>query len=348
VGRTYADLLDIVIENHVEIDDPAFIPGDKEFIVVVANADRSPGAKIILGQNEYNVVEYQALIHKKLRAWDGVGPLTDDHGNSLIFTVDGLVASGGTVRQSFNDIAIQKGGLHATDFTCVSTGDNVQNDRYKSGALLTQGIDRSIFAGGGNMLDRLIVQNPPDLVSPVTIPDGTEVTLKEDLNGNGSTDAADYEIFGGLRALNTGVGVSDGLFEASIYWHYGPKSCYGDPEYEELLAQRLDQIVFEQEEFDELLAALGIDDLAAAVLAALDCKDIAEADGGCQNWFRTLQALLALEATIFHDGQVVDGTGLDGNHDGPVVMEGGAADGGITVGPNFAAGRRTWVDIIAD
>ena len=29
-------------------------------------------------------------------------------------------------------------------------------------------------------------------------------------------------------------------------------------------------------------------------------------------------------------------------------MEGGAGDQGVTAGPNFGLGRRTWVDLIAD
>jgi hypothetical protein len=32
----------------------------------------------------------------------------------------------------------------------------------------------------------------------------------------------------------------------------------------------------------------------------------------------------------------------------PVIIEGGIAEGGLTSGPNFESGRRTWIDILPD
>ena len=117
-GRTYMDYLaldytgtDGKFKDHRELSETSVISGSQEFIMVVANADLSPGSVMTLDDREYNVVQYQTMIHKKLRAWNGSGPLRDDDGNSLIFTVDGLRSSGGTVRHTFDDMAILAGGL---------------------------------------------------------------------------------------------------------------------------------------------------------------------------------------------------------------------------------------------
>ena len=95
--RTYVDYFDIdplaggPLYNVTDVS----IPPAEEFIVLMANADLSPGGELTLGNKEYNVVEYQRLIHKKLAAWDGVAPLLDDDGNSLIFNIAGLTGGGG-------------------------------------------------------------------------------------------------------------------------------------------------------------------------------------------------------------------------------------------------------------
>ncbi|MCZ6831030.1 MAG: PilC/PilY family type IV pilus protein [Gammaproteobacteria bacterium] len=345
--RVYVDYLDLLVSGHVELDNDSFIAGTREFIIVVANADLSPGSTLTLGDIAYNVVEYQALIHRKLRDWDGLGDLTDDAGNSLIFTADGLVASGGTVRNSFDDMGILGGGIHASNTGCIIGADNVTNGRYRNGALVTQAISRNIFTGGGNMLDKLIVQAPTDLQSPITLSDGTPVELQEDFDSSGSFDASapNYEVFGGLRADISGPGDADGLFESTLFWHYQGAYCYGAPEWALEVAEKIDALILTQDEFDEMLLEASVTDLAAELLAAEECKDISEI---CSVRFETLQALADLEETIFNDGQIVSNTGLESDGDAPIIIDGGANEQGIISGPNFRAGRRTWVDIVAD
>jgi hypothetical protein len=344
--RVYIDHLDTAVDGHVELDDADLIPGDEEFIVVVANADLSPGSTITLGDNEYNVVFYQALIHKKLKEWDGEGALEDHLGNSLIFTANDLVATGGTVRHTFNDRSILAGGLHATSTDCVVRDDAVTQGRYRNGALVTQAIRREIFRGGGDMFDRLIIQEPTDLQSPIILSDTTEVVLEEDLDGSGSIEAENYEVFGGLRAANTGEGISDGLFESTMFWHVRGLQCYGQDGWAEAVSDTIDSLILTQEEFDEMLAAEGVLDLAAELLAAEECKDL-DGDENCLARFLTLQTLADLEDTIFVEG-LASNTGLESGGNVPVLIDGGANEQGIVNGPNFRAGRRTWVDIVAD
>jgi hypothetical protein len=351
VGRVYIDYVDMVEADHIEIDDEAALPGDEEFVIVVANADLSPGAVLTLGDVEYNTLEYQVMIHKKLRDWDGVSALEDDDGNSLIHTMDGILAAGGTVRQSFNDLAILAGGLVATNTGCVKGGDFWPNDRYRGGALVTQAIDRSILTKpalfGSSVLDRLIVQNPTDL--PDSIQLGREqIPLKEDFDEDDSFETDNYEIFGGLRADISGQGDTDAYWESTVFWHYGGGDCYGEDGYEEDLAAILDDLIFSQEEFNEMLAALGvtgnIDDLLEEYAY---CKDIKEGDGGCKELYQDLEELAELATTIV-DIDIDSTTGLESDGETPVVMEGAAAPAGLTVGPNFAVGRRTWTDVTAD
>ena len=54
-----------------------------------------------------------------------------------------------------------------------------------------------------------------------------------------------------------------------------------------------------------------------------------------------------LETTIY-DANIDSTTGLESDGETPVVMEGAAAAAGLTVGPNFEVGRRTWTDVTAD
>ncbi|MCZ6831029.1 MAG: PilC/PilY family type IV pilus protein [Gammaproteobacteria bacterium] len=349
-GRVYVDYTEIGMDKHVELSNESLIPQDDEFIVIVANADLSPGSVLTLDDREYNVVEYQTMIHKKLRAWDGDGDLTDDDGNTLIFSAAGLAASGGTVRHSFDDMAILAGGLHPTITGCVNKTDAVTNGRYRNGSLVTQAVSRSMFSGAGNMLDRLTVQIPGDLPQVVVLSDGSQVDMKEDFDDSGAFDADNYEIFGGLRATISGQGDTDALFESTLFWHYtdlAGAACYGDDNWEaEVLAAR-DAAVLTQDEFDQILADLGIADLAAEVASHEGCKDTSESNGGCMEYYQLLQALLELETTIT-EGGINSETGLESDGESPVIVEGAATEQGITVGPNFRAGRRTWVDILAD
>lgn len=104
------------------------ISGSKEFIVVLANADLSSGGTITIGKKTWDVVVYQNMVYNKLKALGKIGTedvsvtaatFTDDDGASLVFTLDGIKADGGTLRTSFTNKAIIEGGLHPTSPLCV-------------------------------------------------------------------------------------------------------------------------------------------------------------------------------------------------------------------------------------
>jgi outer membrane protein assembly factor BamB len=354
VDRTYVDYTDIVITDHVELNDASMIDPDREFIIVLANADLSPAGVITVGNVDYSAVYYQTMIHKKLRAWDGESALTDDDGNDLIFTANELASIGGTVRQTFTDNALELGGIHATDTSCVKNAYPLTNGRYRNGALTIQAIPRDLFSSSlTNQLDAVVVQDPTDMPAQVILGTGETIQMKEDFDTSGSFEAGNYEVMGGLRGNVSGaVGDDRALFESTLFWHAKNEdtsniSCYGSFIYVFQVAAAIDRLTFTRAEFDAQLAAQGITDLAAELQANLSCRDVDEADGGCAQYYQDLLALVELSESIWTDPRLPP-TGLGGGGEIPVIVAGDAEGQGVTGGPNFRAGRRTWVDLIAD
>ncbi|MCH8176977.1 MAG: PQQ-binding-like beta-propeller repeat protein [Proteobacteria bacterium] len=362
-NRTYVDYFDIDPNTGIDlenIDDSAVgIGNNEEFIILIANADLSPGSELTIGTKKYHVVTYQRMIHKKLAAWDGVGPLVDDEGVSLIHKLANIQASGGTLRSTFDSLAIINGGLHPTQTECVNKTSALTNGRWRNGSLIIQLIKRSHFAPPfTSALDLVTVQNPSDLKSFVILSDGTQVNLVEDLNGNGVIDAGapDYEAYGGLIVTSN----AEFLYESTIFWHFGEisklvfgtKPCYGDePDWSAAYIVETQGVT--QDLFANLLVAAGFADfdaLVAEFTTLESCKDTKEKDGGCKDRYKELSALYNLGLIV--TGQVggvgsggLPPTGLDSITGSPVVIEGGVAQGGVTSGPNFETGRRTWIDI---
>jgi len=202
------------------------------------------------------------------------------------------------------------------------------------------------------------VQNPTDLKTVVVLSDGTQVNLTEDLNANGVIDAGapDYEAYAGLLVSNN----AEFLYESTLFWHFGAvaqlvlgvKPCYGDPRWAEAFIVETQGVT--QELFNQLLTAAGFANFDALVteFATLEsCKNKKEKKGGCKDRYKELSGLYDLGLVV--TGQVGGGgggggtppTGLESITGSPVVIEGGVAEGGVTSGPNFETGRRTWIDI---
>ena len=74
-------------------------------------------------------------------------------------------------------------------------------------------------------------------------------------------------------------------------------------------------------------------------------------DKKCKKEFKKLEDLYELGLLIEanQNGQTPGGGTNDGGggsiSGAPVVVEGGVSEGGVTSGPNFTTGRRTWIDI---
>jgi hypothetical protein len=361
--RVYVDYLDHgpEVTGHAEIDDTDFVPDTAEWIVVVANADLSPGSTLTIDDVEYNVVDYQVMIHKLLRDWRGTDfALEDGAGNSLILSAAGLATSGGTIRNAFDDMSLISGGVHPTNTSCVNSDDAVTNGRYRNGSLVTQIINTDVFSADcattGCNLDPLIVQNPTDMGTTAQLGDNRQVTMKEDFDTSGSFDASNYEIFGGLRADISGTGDDDAFWESTVFWHYGGGSCYGADEYDADVLTVRDNLILTQEEFDALLVELnpGITSLEQEILDNEYCKDTKEGkdigDGtgrtGCKTYYEDLLDLAELEQTISdEDGNLVNQEIIGHTTGDPFIVGGNGEDIGPTLGPNYFLGRRTWTDV---
>jgi hypothetical protein len=344
---TYVDYFDMEGDGKLyNVTDVGIVLGT-EFIVLIANADLSPGGDLTIDDKTYNVVKYQRMIHKKLAAWDGVGPLVDDEGVSLIHKIANLQGSTIGLRSTFDSVAITGGGLHPTNTGCVNGDSSITHGRWRNGALIFHLVKRSHFIAGTPPLDRLTVQNPSDLKSPIVLSDGTQVELTEDLNGNSviDTGAPDYEVYGGLTASSN----AEFLYESTLFWHYPGGSCYGEPGW--LLDVALATLSVELAQ--EALEAAGfadIDALAAELALLEDCKKIKEKDGGCKDRYKELSELYKVVLAIFNhvdnggDGSPPDGLGdISGL---PTIIDSDMDELPPTSGPNFESGRRTWIDIL--
>jgi hypothetical protein len=351
---------------------------DKEFIVVVANADLSKNSTITIGEKQWNVVEYQKMIQKKLSAWDGVSPLLDGPtlpdgtrtGDSLIFKLaadeDSLsykingsnYVDNGTIRHTFSSKAIINGGLHPSGYLCVKD-NKVHNGRYRNGALVTQIIDASEFStlGIGDDLSNIITfQKPDDLITAVQVNSTLSVSLQD---GDGTT-------YGGLLAKED----KGFLYETSLFWHYSGYGsggfCYGDDEYAADVADTIAQIHKDAESavtggdgglsqtaYDRLLLAQGFNTVEQldAKINSLNCSNgNSNTRRKCREEKARLEELRELEKSIV-SGSGAGGTGTGSGTPGGIDTSGGvkvvsaASKTGLNAGRNFKMGRRSWVDI---
>jgi hypothetical protein len=361
-NRTFVDYFDIdpLGSGKLKNVNGVGIANNENFIVLVANADMSPGGELTINTKKYSVVTYQRMIHKVLAGWNGFGPLVDDDGDTLIHSLNSISAAGGGLKSTFDSLAIISGGLHPTQTGCVNKTSSLTNGRWRNGSLIFQLIKASHFAGlgGSSALDRVTVQNPTDLKTVVTLSDGTQVNLTEDLNTNSviDTSSPNYEAYGGLYANNN----SEFLYESTLFWHFGDvskmvlgvKPCYGDTDWEAAFVLETQGV--SKEVFDDILNDAGYADFDALIdaLALLeDCKAI-KGKKGCKKEYKKLLELYTLGQLVENSSGGGSGSGSGSGGGGitgtPLVIEGGVSEGGKTSGPNFESGRRTWIDILSE
>jgi hypothetical protein len=388
---TIIDYLDTLGQDNVNVvvNANAGVDDDTTFIPLIANADFSKGATLIISRNNgakdliYNVVDYQKMIHEALAAWDGISTLKDPSGMPLEFKMNQI----DEFKMSFNSLALISGGLHPSVTGCVKGNDYPESGRWRNGALtmhlvkVSQFADLTIETIDGeevqteSALDRVTVQTPIDFQEAVYL-NGIGVALTKDVNNDSVINAlsTDYEIYGGLISKD-----NDGfLFESTMFWHYGG-ACYGESswaaDYLEESQYTVVEILYEQLDragvttLDELSALIdGLIDSGCATVGGGDSgkkkKDAVVDPDSCQDTYDELQETLALGLLLEESGTIVNcgsegclgdgsdegtdegsGTSLSGD---PESIIGGIDESGITSGPNFASGRRTWIDIMAE
>jgi hypothetical protein len=336
-GLTYVDYFDI----EAGLDN---LSTSKSFIIVIANADLSPGAKIIMGKDSlgneisYNVVYYQKMIHEVLSNWNGIDELVDpDSGNSLIHTVASLKQNNGTLRIQLNSLAIVNGGLIATNTDCVKHND-IYNDRWRNGALTMHSIDRAHF-DNSDSLSRVKVQTPSDLIENLFI-EGKALNL---------------EGFGGLHAKNTLSNNSGFIFESTIFWHYEGGPCYGESGYEKAVLKLRSKLLLKYGNLDsaDTEKAKKCEKASSAVIAE------------CQAWLNNFNPYInsrdegsgnnPSDGTGPNDGSDSDdgdGSGdnssddSDSSDNSTLTIQSNPRDGIISPRADFDVGRASWIDVM--
>ncbi len=196
----------------------SFSPSSSEkYIIVMANADLSPGGMLTIGKESWNALDYQTTIHDKLLDWDGknTSDLKDDYGRPLVFSRDDIVCSGCTLGVTFEVNGLAMGGLIPSQTGCVKDSDDWghRHGRRRDGALLTYVVK---LESGKNPLKDLEEQDPKYIVDKAVITFNGEVkqiNLAKSLNGK--------EDFGGL------IPKKNSPYSTSLFWHYSG-SCYDD------------------------------------------------------------------------------------------------------------------------
>jgi hypothetical protein len=361
-GITYVDYFNInpVVPSDLEGVDEVGISSSERFIVLIANADISPGVDLTVGAKTWNVVVYQRMLHEQLRAWNPKNdPFLDDEGDPLSFTLSELEAAGG-LRSTFNSLTLLSGGIHPTSDRCVNNDSAVTFDRWRNGALTMQLVKVQLFLDDPdkNPLELLDMQDPPDLRSPVMLPppDGQQILIG-DFNNNGEIKAGDpeYEHIGGILVKDQ----NEFLYESTMFWHIGDiaqlvmndQPCYGEQEWADAVIAETQGVT--EAEFAQMLAKEGFADLdaVAAELDTLECTAADKAQDNCSARYKKLSALQNL-GFIVSDQVGTIKESLEGgatppaSGGSPYVIEGGISEGGVTSGPNFETGRRTWTDIL--
>jgi len=378
-NRTYIDYFDIDPAGEgkpIAVTDVIVDP-IREFIVTIANADWSPGGRLTIGDVEYNVVEYQVMLHKALAKWEAVGgstnwrseDLKDPKGNPLVHTLNSIRAdldsdgNPGTLRTTFDATALIYGGLIPSKTSCVKDSLLTPYNRFRGNALVMHLVDADYVMdldNGTTPLDRLRVQDisGPTFYERIVLSNGTIINLTNDADNDGvEGDSPEYEVYGGITAK----GDPSFLYESTAFWHWGDKDgnelgiCWDDSDayrtaYKDVTSRTavgffLDKLAQETifDTFEELAAAI-------VALDLLDCKDTT-----CATQYAQYEALYNEGMLVFqvpyNPAELPEGVveGQSGSLTGdPVIIEGGIAEGGLTSGPNFDSGRRTWIDILSD
>ncbi|WP_019027165.1 pilus assembly protein [Colwellia piezophila] len=350
VNQPYVDYFEVNQGDAKQLQVDEILANDKNFIVIIANADLSSKSLLHIGTNTYNVLEYQTMIHRRLKALQASGTaittLTDDDGNSLLVSINDIQANGGTLRNAFDNHSILDGGLHATNTGCVNKNSAITLGRWRNGALITQLIDPTEIT----TLSDLYHQNPDDLPASMLI-NGNTIVLKEDVDGDGTFE----NIYGGLRVkVEEEAGL---LYESTLFWHYKGPVCYGDDTWKAAVAVKIKEALIAEflqilEPYDDLHS---IEDVTAAYdrIIATHCAGSSDIEQ-CANENRdqidvdnteiSLGILINLIA-IYDGVQDGPGSGDPAVPITPLVIVGGNESTGFTAGPNFIKGRRTWIDI---
>lgn len=247
--KTLVQELNSVEEVRQPDGSPGPIPGTKRFIAVLANADLSPGGIIKIGDKEWNVQVYQDMMVDRLQNGK---PLVDQDGDSLVFTLDAIRATGTTgatgtpadhtdkFRITFDNQAIIEGGLMPTIWTCpkghqdpynfTKTGGHpwVDPSLNKHITAVPKGLanDPTPAVSGYRWRNGTLVMQLLDVDAGFVLQDWVHMPTDKAGKVTGGVHAKAYSLpptktKGAKTTPGAGPNQSGLLYEVFMYWHYG-------------------------------------------------------------------------------------------------------------------------------
>jgi len=335
---TYVDYLDL--KGGTPIDQVG-IGDSTNVIVILANADLSPGGVLTIGNKKWNVVDYQEMVQKKLREWDGSSTLVDDDGDPLVFTLGDIVANGGTLRTSFNSATIGSGGVIPSVTGCVKgNAYYAETGRWRNGALTLHVLNFDALKASADPTALWYEQTPVDLA---------EGMVGGGLIANPENDAAF-------------------MYESTVFWHWDGAfakvivgdggMCYGEPGWREAYLAEIAGI--NSEVLEKLFPGYAQNEKTVNdLLSQLDNYTCAKGVGAqCAKENGYIAILGQLESVLPGGTELVKfrikfreyldnggGTVEGGNGSGvPVDVIDRTEDLIPVLGPRIRLGRRSWID----
>ena len=308
---------------------------NQEFIVLLANADLSPGGVIIIGDQQYNVLDYQRAIINRIQT----GTLTktgDVHTLQKLLAFSGTTGSkqaltgnwptaageniAGALRIALDDQAILTGGLVPTNTGCVRDNDEYFG-RWRAGALtihLLQ-VDTTVAGWETDVINKVVIQNY-----------------------DASDQANTGETYTGVRVANN----SDFLFESTLFWHYEDivnKAQRKLNDFDSSLypgVTKTDTPCYGKDGWVEAKDTI-YSYTEADILTLIDQLNQAITDLEAAGEEKKAEKLAELRDELLRRG-----TGGGGGGTPPVeaATEGGLQDAGVTSGVDINTGQRSWRD----
>lgn len=197
------------------VEDPPFAT-DEALVVLMINAEFSPGVYIQVGENTWRAPEYQRLIQEALEDWKG-GPLTTADNKPLTVTLNQLAENDNYDIQFFvEENAFQKDSILGGDPSCYKKKTFKNAYRWRNGAISSQVVTwRYLQNSDGNAVDRdkLIFFTGDDLPSAFYYAGEDKTVILREANKN----------YGGIVIKDDKLAP---FFEGTIY-HHDNETCYG-------------------------------------------------------------------------------------------------------------------------
>jgi hypothetical protein len=378
-----------------DVNGNAMISDTQKFIVVLTNADLSQGVELQIGCRKWPSFVYQEMITPKLKAGVLPASLTDEQGESLVFTLEDIKNDTGcdnpTLRLTVTGRVGAEDVMHGTLPGCVNNTHQYTGEVKEAGTHphITDNQEKQSEGyriRNGALTMQLLQVGPNNERQYVLQPTSQLPTSKQTL-GKGGIYANAFTVakVQGKDVFTLVTAANGLLYEASVFWNFGdmwefqqqgqPVACYGASTYNAVTTNELGGL--NKAQYDGLVEDLRLnDELRAAYAGALDAlanakteeqvraalmalaaifeersgdwgvnKDLFMSDyhrlRSYAHEFKFKLDLLDIDKDLFSPPPPVE-LAVDGT---PATVQDIELDLLPAAGPNYAPGRRSWIDI---